>query len=150
MTVISTADTAMITRCSLALLLLFPLGAQASAMAEGDVEAGRALFKGRCGGCHTIGPGAQSAFGPALTGVVGRPAGSDPGYQYSTALKNAGFVWTPDKLKAYIDDPKGVVPGTRMNFWWIGSDQKLSDLVAYLASQSEAQDPPAPALPPTP
>ena len=104
------------------------------AIAEGDPEAGQAVFQARCSGCHAIGPGAQAAFGPQLNGVVGRQAGSSQ-YQYSNALRNAGFVWSEEKLKAYIDDPKAVVPGTRMNFWWIGSDQKLSDLVAYLASQ---------------
>lgn len=106
------------------------------ALAQGDAEAGRAVFQARCSGCHNIGPGAQHAFGPLLTGVVGRQTAGSEGYQYSDAMRNAGFVWTEDKLKAYIDDPKAVVPGTRMNFWWIGSDQKLSDLVAYLASQA--------------
>jgi cytochrome c len=105
------------------------------ALAEGDAEAGQAIFKARCSGCHAIGPGAQDAFGPHLTGVVGRQAGGTD-YRYSDAMHNAGFVWTEEKLKAFIDDPKAVVPGTRMNFWWIGGDQKLSDLVAYLASQN--------------
>lgn len=104
------------------------------ALAEGDADAGRAIFQARCTGCHAIGPGAQAAFGPQLNGVVGRKAGSSD-YQYSAAMQQAGFVWDEDRLKAYIDDPKAVVPGTRMNFWWIGSDQKLSDLVAYLKSQ---------------
>jgi cytochrome c len=104
------------------------------AFANGDAEAGRAIFQTRCTGCHAIGPGARAAFGPQLNGVVGRKAGTSD-YQYSAAMKQAGFVWDEEKLKAYIDDSKAVVPGTRMNFWWIGSDQKLSDLVAYLKSQ---------------
>lgn len=104
------------------------------AWAEADAEAGRAIFQARCTGCHAIGPGAQAAFGPQLNGVVGRQAGTSE-YQYSPAMQQAGFVWDEEKLKAYIDDPKAVVPGTRMNFWWIGSDQKLSDVVAYLKSQ---------------
>jgi len=122
-------------RCLTAFVLL---ACATSALAEGDPEAGRAVFQARCSGCHAIGPGAQHAFGPQLTGVVGRQAAGSEGYQYSDAMRNAGFVWTQDKLKAYIDDPKAVVPGTRMNFWWIGSDQKLSDLVAYLASQASS------------
>ncbi|WP_225774090.1 c-type cytochrome [Pseudomonas sp. Marseille-Q5115] len=117
------------------LYALLMLTAAAGAQAEGDAEAGRAVFQARCSGCHSIGPGAQHAFGPLLTGVVGRHTAGSQGYQYSEAMRNAGFVWTEEKLKAYIDDPKAVVPGTRMNFWWIGSEQKLSDLVAYLASQ---------------
>jgi cytochrome c len=110
-------------------------------LAEGDAEAGQAIFRSRCSGCHAIGPGAQPAFGPQLTGVVGRQAGGAPGYQYSDAMHNSGIVWDEEKLKAYIDDPKAVVPGTRMNFWWIGSDKTLSDLVAYLASQADSPAP---------
>ncbi|WP_263262433.1 cytochrome c family protein [Pseudomonas sp. RIT-PI-S] len=123
-----------ITQRRFAALLLVALAR--SAFAEGDAEAGRTVFQAKCSGCHNIGPGAQAAFGPQLTGVVGRQAGTTADYQYSDAMRNAGVVWSEDKLKAYIDDPKGVVPGTRMNFWWIGSDQKLSDLVAFLASQT--------------
>jgi len=118
------------------LLAIAPL-----AFAQGDVESGEAIFKSRCSGCHAIGPGAQPAFGPQLTGVVGRQAGGAPGYQYSDAMRASGIVWDEEKLKAYIDDAKAVVPGTRMNFWWIGSDQKLSDLVAYLASQVDKPTP---------
>lgn len=112
------------------------------ALAEGDAEAGRGVFQSRCSGCHTIGPGAQAAFGPALTGVVGRQAGTSADYQYSDAMRSAGFVWSEDRLKAYIDDPKAVVPGTRMNFWWIGSDQRLDDLVAFIASQQAPEQAP--------
>ena len=36
-----------------------------------------------CRACHQIGPGAKIAVGPVLNGVVGRKAGTYPGYEYS-------------------------------------------------------------------
>lgn len=116
------------------LTLLLMITVTPLALAEGDASAGQAVFQARCSGCHAVGPDARAGFGPQLNGVVGRQAGSTQ-YQYSDALRNAGFAWSEEKLKAYIDDAKAVVPGTRMNFWWIGSDQKLDDLVTYLATQ---------------
>ena len=107
---------------------LFSLGAAAA----GDAEAGGKLFSKTCGGCHSIGENARSGFGPHLNGVIGRQAGSLPGYQFSEAMKNSGVVWTPETLAAYIEAPKKVVKGTRMIFWGISDPQKIDNLLAYL------------------
>ena len=107
---------------------LFSLGAAAA----GDAEAGGKLFSKTCGGCHSIGENARSGFGPHLNGVVGRQAGSLPGYQCSEAMKNSGVVWTPETLAAYIEAPKKVVKGTRMIFWGISDPEKIANLLAYI------------------
>lgn len=107
---------------------LFSLGAAAA----GDAEAGGKLFSKTCGGCHSIGENARSGFGPHLNGVIGRQAGSLPGYQFSEAMKNSGVVWTRDKLAAYIEAPKKVVSGTRMIFWGISDPEKIDNILAYL------------------
>ena len=104
----------------------------APAFATGDAEAGGKLFTKTCGGCHSIGEGARGGFGPQLNGIIGRPAGTTPDYQYSDAMKNSGVVWTRDKLTAYIEDPKSVVSGTRMIFWGISDPQKIENILAYL------------------
>ncbi|MCK3846392.1 cytochrome c family protein [Pseudomonas sp. W15Feb34] len=104
----------------------------APAFAAGDSEAGGKLFTKTCGGCHSIGEGARGGFGPQLNGIIGRPAGTTPDYQYSDAMKNSGVVWTRDKLTAYIEDPKSVVSGTRMIFWGISDPQKIENILAYL------------------
>ena len=72
----------------------------ATAIAAGDAEAGGKLFTKTCGGCHSVGEGARGGFGPELNGIIGRPAGTTPDYQYSDAMKNSGVVWTRDKLAA--------------------------------------------------
>ncbi len=106
----------------------------APAFATGDAEAGGKLFTKTCGGCHSIGEGARGGFGPQLNGIIGRPAGTTPDYQYSDAMKNSGVVWTRDKLAAYIEDPKSVVSGTRMIFWGISDSQKIENILTYLAT----------------
>ena len=103
-----------------------------AATAAGDAEAGAKLFSKTCGGCHSIGPDARGGFGPQLTGVIGRLAGTTEDYQYSDAMKNSGVVWTREKLAAYIEAPKKVVSGTRMIFWGISDPEKIENLLAYL------------------
>lgn len=100
--------------------------------AAGDAEAGGKLFNRICGGCHQVGESARGSFGPQLNGIFGRHAGSTTDYQYSTAMKSSGVVWTRETLAAYIEAPKKVVPGTRMIFWGISDPEKIENLLAYL------------------
>ncbi len=74
--------------------------------------AGQQLFNQHCAVCHA--PKRGQAFGPSLNGVVGRPAGSVPGFRYSEALKKSGLVWSEDNLRKWIGDPAGTVPHTPM------------------------------------
>ena len=104
----------------------------AQAVAAGDAEAGGKLFKRICGGCHQVGASARGSFGPQLNGVFGRLSGSTTDYLYSDAMKAAGIVWTRETLTAYLEDPKGVVPGTRMIFWGLSNPEKVDDVLAYL------------------
>lgn len=106
----------------------------APAFAAGDADAGGKLFTKTCGGCHSIGEGARGGFGPELNGIIGRLAGTTTDYQYSDAMKNSGVVWTREKLAAYIEDPKSVVSGTRMIFWGISDQEKIENILAYLAT----------------
>ena len=55
-----------------------------AALADGDPAAGQATFK-ICKACHQIGENAKNFVGPVLNGVVGRKAGTYPGYNYSRA-----------------------------------------------------------------
>jgi cytochrome c len=98
------------------------------------VEAGRKAFA-RCANCHQVGPGARNVFGPELNGILGRRAGSLPGYAYSPALKQAGFTWDEAKLAAFLRDPGQVVPGNAMRFWGLGDEEQVAALVAYLRTQ---------------
>jgi cytochrome c len=86
-------------------------------------------------GCHAIEPGRHRA-GPSLHGVLGREAGSAPGYDFSTAMAAAGIVWTPETLDAFLAAPAEKVPGTNMVFW--GLDPASREAVTrYLAAAAE-------------
>jgi len=107
------------------------------ALAAGDAEAGSKIFPRLCGGCHQVGESARPGFGPQLNGIIGRPAGASANYVYSDAMKNSGITWNRETLTAYLKDPKGVVPGTRMIFWGLSDEEKIDDLLAYLESFTE-------------
>jgi cytochrome c len=98
----------------------------------GDVDSGKAVFTRLCSGCHKIGPSARNAFGPPLNGIIGRQSGQQPGYVYTSGMKDSQIVWTREKIAALVQDPSGLVPGTRMKLWWMGSDERMEDLLDYL------------------
>ena len=96
-----------------------------------DAEAGAKVFL-RCKACHQIGDGAKNMVGPVLTGVVGRPAGTYPDYNYSEANKGSGLTWDEATLQVYLKDPKAKVPGTKMAFPGLQSDDDIKNVIAYL------------------
>ena len=101
---------------------------QASAQ---DAAAGEKAFL-ICRACHQVGDNAKNAVGPVLNGLFGRKAGSVEGYNYSEANKKSGINWTEEEFTKYIQDPKAVVPGTKMAFAGIKDEKKIKDLIAYL------------------
>ena len=96
-----------------------------------DAAAGEKVFV-KCKVCHQIGETAKNAVGPALTGIVGRKAGTYPGYNYSEANKNSGLVWDEPTLTVYLKNPKAKVPGTKMTFAGLQSDEDIANVIAYL------------------
>jgi cytochrome c len=103
--------------------------------AAGDAAHGKSVFAAQCGICHTVTKGGPAILGPNLYGVVGRAAGTVKGYNYSSGMKAAGFVWTDDKLTAYLPGPRAMVPGTKMSYGGLHDPAKLADLIAYLDAQ---------------
>jgi cytochrome c len=51
--------------------------------------------------------------GPNLYGVIGRVAGTHPGFNYSKAVKAAGFAWDDDKLDHWLTTRAPSCPATR-------------------------------------
>jgi cytochrome c len=98
----------------------------------GDAAKGADVFKSMCATCHTIEKGAANgALGPNLFGVSGRGAAA-ANFKYSPALKNSGIVWSDDKLTAWVQNPKKVVPGTKMILIHTPSAVQADDVVAYV------------------
>jgi cytochrome c len=76
----------------------------------GDAASGQQVFNNACRTCHTIKEG-DNRLGPHLHKIIGRKAGSLPDYDYSSAMKGAGFVWDEEKLERFIANPDELVPG---------------------------------------
>lgn len=127
------------TRLAMTLLLL---AAGSAAALAGDPEAGAIVFK-KCAICHAIGPGAANKVGPHLNGIVGRPAGSVPDYNYSDVNKHSGIVWDEATLTVYLADPRGMLPGTKMTFAGLSKDADIANVIAYLARFGPDGEPPA-------
>jgi len=96
-----------------------------------DAEAGAKVFM-KCRACHQIGETAKNAIGPILNGVVGRKAGSIETFNYTAANKNSGITWDEATLKDYLKNPRAKVPGTKMTFAGLQSEQEISDVIGYL------------------
>jgi cytochrome c len=105
----------------------------AAAASAASIAAGQRVFA-LCASCHQIGGRVGAAFGPQLTGIVGRPAAATTDFKYSPAMKASHLVWTEQNLAAFIRDPKKVVPGTSMRFWGLSDERQIADLLAYLRS----------------
>nr|WP_038501100.1 cytochrome c family protein [Janthinobacterium agaricidamnosum] len=117
----------------LSALLVLAMAGQPAAQAAPDLEAGKRAFA-TCASCHQVGRSARAGFGPHLHGVFGRKAGTTADFHYSPAMKNASIVWTEQTLAAFLKSPGDVVPGNKMRFWGMTSDEKIANLLAYLRS----------------
>ncbi len=96
-----------------------------------DATAGERVFA-LCRACHQVGPSARNGVGPVLNGIVGRPAGTVPDYDYTEANRTSGLVWDEPTLREYLKDPKAKIPGTKMIFLGIKRDRQIEDLIAFL------------------
>jgi cytochrome c len=98
-----------------------------------DAAAGKAVFQSQCSICHSVQPG-RNMIGPGLFGVVGRPAGKEPGFHYSTANRDSGLTWDAATLDRYLTSPSTVVPHTIMTYAGLKDAKKRADLIAYLST----------------
>lgn len=100
-----------------------------------DIDKGADSFDANCGDCHSLSSKLKNRKGPSLYGVYNRKAGSVPGFEYSLGMVQSGFVWTAEKLDAYLANPKAVVPDGIMKFKGLPSAAERADLIAFLATQ---------------
>ena len=104
------------------------------ASAGGDTAAGEKVFKA-CKSCHTAAEGGKNATGPNLWAVVGRKQASVEGFKYSDAMAALGGMWDAATLDAFLADPKGKVPGTKMTFAGVKDATDRTNLIAWLTVQ---------------
>lgn len=119
-------------RSILAGLTLAALASPVLAQDAPDPARGRTLFQRQCSACHQV-TATRNGTGPTLQGVVGRPAASAEGFNYSPALKASGITWSVEELSTFLADPQGKVRGTRQPIR-VTNEADRRDIVGYLAN----------------
>ncbi len=106
---------------------------EAAPAATAEVSGEKSFAK--CTACHKVEKGAPDGVGPNLHGIVGKAIASAEGFAYSTAMKTKGGNWDEATLDAYLENPRKVVPGTKMAFAGINDAEERKALIAWLKEQ---------------
>ena len=91
----------------------------------------------RCLACHAL---AYDRVGPRHCGLLGRRAGSVPGFAYSQAMKDSRITWNEKTLDAFLAGPTKAVPGTTMTYDGVPDAKDRDDLIAYLRRAGESAE----------
>jgi len=100
----------------------------------GDPVNGEKVFK-QCQTCHYIVEG-KNFTGPTLYGIIGRKAGTIPGFSYSKANRESGKVWSEQVMFDYLENPRKAIPGTKMSFIGLKKPQDRADVIAFIVKNS--------------
>src|SRR6202051_2915760 len=119
----------------LTVLLLIAFVLPQSIGAQESTAVGKQLFEKRCTGCHALD---HNKEGPRLAGVYGRQAGTAPGFNYSIALRSAGFAWDEQRLNQWLTDTQSVVEDNNMDFHVPKADER-AEIIRYLKELSLLQ-----------
>lgn len=99
--------------------------------ASADYARGKRVFR-TCSSCHLLDPDAGNLVGPNLHGMFDRKSGGLDGFGYSSALQEADFQWTAEKLDEWLVNPKGFLPGNNMSFTGVRRERDRDAVIAYL------------------
>ncbi len=89
-----------------------------------------------CAACHGWEQGGANKIGPNLYGIVGKDIASVPGFSYSAALQEKEGAWTFEALDAFLLNPKGWAPGTKMAYAGLKDAETRANIIAFLNQQS--------------
>lgn len=106
----------------------------AFASLTGDAVAGKTAFA-QCASCHAVEAG-KNLVGPSLAGIVGAAAGKVEGFNYSPANASLELTWNEEELYVFLENPRRVMPGTKMVYPGQADAQKRADIIAYLKDPS--------------
>lgn len=97
-----------------------------------DQDRGRLVF-GACRTCHYPDKFMGHNNGPNLNRIFGKVAGKQEGFDYySKRFKEAEFVWTPQLMFAWLENPMAMFPDSVMMSVGVPDPQDRADLIAYL------------------
>jgi cytochrome c len=106
------------------------------AMPAGDPGRGRLEF-GPCRTCHYAESFMGHNNGPNLHRIYGKVAGKQEGFDYySEEFKAAQFVWTPELMFVWLENPMAMFPGSSMMSLGVPDAQRRADLIEFLKQAS--------------
>jgi len=85
-----------------------------------------------CAACHSTSSDGASAMGPNLRGVVGRVAGTLPGFSYSPAMRASQIVWSREELDAFLENVAAKIPGNTMAYGGVPARADRTAIIDYL------------------
>lgn len=106
-------------------------------IAAATPDSGEKAFR-KCKSCHKVEKGAAHGTGPALHGVMGRQIAATADFKFSDVLKGKGVNWDWDSMNAFLANPKGWAPGTRMNFAGLKKPEDRAAVMVYLNANSDS------------
>ena len=108
-----------------------------TASAGGDAAKGKKVFK-KCKACHAVKAG-KNKTGPSLAGIVGRTAGTAPGYKKYKGLKKADWKWNEENLDGWLKNPKKWLKAKNGNkskmVYKLKKATDRANVIAYLKSK---------------
>ena len=99
--------------------------------ASTNAQEGAKVFK-KCAACHSIAENGANKIGPALWGVLGRPAGTIPDYKYSKAMVAYGKNWSFEEMNGFLIKPKDWIKGTKMSYAGLKSEKERAAVILYM------------------
>lgn len=122
--------------------LLLAGAACAAPLPQPEMAQGERVYR-QCYACHALEPSRNTPAGPTLHAIVGRRIASEPGFDYSPALRRLAERherWTPDLLDRFLADPEAAAPGTEMGFRGLGQPAERRRLIAWLGNHGRRGD----------
>lgn len=116
----------------------------ATLLASASSDDGEKVF-GKCKACHTVEEGGKHKIGPNLWNVIGGPVAARD-FSYSSAFGEAAEAWSYEALNAFLEDPKGFAPGSKMSFAGLRKPEDRAAVIVYLRDYTE-NPPPLPEPP---
>jgi len=112
-------------------------------LAAATADAGKALIR-NCTSCHSFEKGGRNAVGPNLWDVLGNKKANVAGFGYSPGLQamassgGEGAQWGYESLNAFLANPKGYLPGTRMAYAGMRRAEDRANLIVFLRTLSDS------------
>ena len=70
-----------------------------------------------------------------------RPKATQPGFDYSAAIKAKGGDWSYADLYTFLRQPAAFAPGTKMSFAGLPRTQDRMNVIAFLRMQADSPAP---------